>query len=178
MRAHYRKNGKKAKRVCVICKMHRRGRFYEDLDGVWRWKCWICTDPNITSDTKEKVAGLRPHLWKPGQSGNPKGRPPKLRCFKTLMKDYLDSVATEDPTKTREQVLAEALYEHALKGHKVAMQEILNRCFGSVKQELALESKEPFIIKLQEVIAERTNGKRARSGKKSRKKSPPRKTVK
>lgn len=35
----------------------------------------------------DKQRGLKP--WKKGQSGNPKGRPPKEKCLVTMIEQYL-----------------------------------------------------------------------------------------
>ena len=44
-------------------------------------------------------AQLKP--WKPGQSGNPKGRPPKERSLVTIIEHYLDM--TPEQLKTENQ---------------------------------------------------------------------------
>lgn len=75
--------------------------------------------------------------WKPGQSGNPHGRPTKEHCLTSLIKEYLSQTDPNDTHKkkrTREATLAEAIAEMARKGHRVALKELLDRVDGPIRQ--------------------------------------------
>jgi hypothetical protein len=75
------------------------------------------------SETSEREAAqrenIRKYAWKPGQSGNPKGRPPREHTLTTLLVDELKRIPGEvdgkPNEKTWEQLLAEALPPCALK---------------------------------------------------------------
>lgn len=73
-----------------------------------------------------KVSNLKP--WKPGQSGNPNGRPPKPRCIV----DALRSIGSEPfgEYESRIEALCRLVYELALKGTPWAVQFIADRTEG------------------------------------------------
>lgn len=60
---------------------------------------------------------FKPRPWKPGQSGNPKGRPPKRYCLTSLLKEAMAEVCPQDKDKrTWAEVLTEKLLMMARKG--------------------------------------------------------------
>lgn len=76
--------------------------------------------------------------FKKGQSGNPGGRPPSK--LNKLLSEYLRS---KDGDKTREQKLAEKIYELALDGDMRAATLIWDRMEGKVREEQGLDSDSP-----------------------------------
>ena len=48
--------------------------------------------------TKERVERLQPFMWKPGQSGNPSGRP-KSKTLKEYMRETLERMTPEERDK-------------------------------------------------------------------------------
>lgn len=73
--------------------------------------------------------------YKPGQSGNPKGKPKGALCFKTILRGLLEQ-PMDNPSKVlyvgkRKISAAErmiiALYQKALLGDVTAIKEIMNR---------------------------------------------------
>jgi hypothetical protein len=80
----------------------------------------------------------KPRSWKPGQSGNPKGRPKKEWTMAAMYKQ-----AAEETTKTGEpkyKIIARKLLELAEKGDMVAIKEFGNRIDGLPKQNLDVTS--------------------------------------
>ncbi len=80
---------------------------------------------------------LKATQFKPGQSGNPTGRPPKDPLTKAL-EEGLSFVENE---KTKAQMIADELFRLCLKadseGTRVqAIREILNRVAGKPKQQI------------------------------------------
>jgi hypothetical protein len=78
--------------------------------------------------------------WKPGQSGNPAGRPvdqitPHLRAIAKEQYPGQDE-------KTYGRMVAQALYERALMGDVQAIKEILDRLDGKSKQTVAVETED------------------------------------
>lgn len=73
--------------------------------------------------------GLKPP-WKPGESGNPLGRPKKALTITSLLRDKLDE---KDPKtgETYAQGIVKAMLKNALKDPQV-LKELLNRCEGKV----------------------------------------------
>lgn len=70
------------------------------------------------------VAGLRQHQWKPGQSGNPRGRPP--RGFATV--DRIRSAIAEELPQLLEVVL-----QKALAGDMAACKLLFDKCIPSYR---------------------------------------------
>lgn len=70
--------------------------------------------------------------WKPGQSGNPKGPPPK--AITTCMRE----LGGKDGGNEK---IAEKLYDMALKGDLGAIREWLDRTEGKVVDKLQLEGR-------------------------------------
>lgn len=48
------------------------------------------------SENKQNLYDLKPWLFKPGQSGNPAGRPKGSKSLKTYAKEYLESLSDEE----------------------------------------------------------------------------------
>jgi hypothetical protein len=97
------------------------------------------------------VNSLAPHQFKPGQSGNPGGRPKKLpitdyviwqleKPIPAAMKEKLPPLFTEvcGEDATFGQMLAFKLVAEAAKGDMKAMNAILDRAEGKVRQNVGL----------------------------------------
>ena len=78
---------------------------------------------------------IKPHMWKKGQSGNPKGRPKKGKRLTDIIEKYLPMVPEIDENpdgKTYQDLIAEALLIGAVKGNAVLIKEVLDRVDGKV----------------------------------------------
>jgi hypothetical protein len=109
----------------------------------------------------------KPWLWKPGQSGNPNGRPPKEVCVTSLIKDILNEEVGKDK-KTKAHQLARAIVNGAIGLDKTALKELLARVDGPVQQKVAVEEKVKQILEF--VVAEdpRKKGKGASNGRRGK----------
>ena len=98
--------------------------------------------------SKEKTAGS----WKPGQSGNPNGRPPKGKTITGAVIEILEKESTEYPGRSYKEIFAEALVRSAISGNPAAMRLLMNYTDGMPvqKQILSTESEEPFEIIIKE----------------------------
>lgn len=74
--------------------------------------------------------------FKPGQSGNPAGRPKKLPQLDKLLADVLGSI---DADNSPAQKILEALAKKAEKGDTRAAEIILDRAYGKAKQSIQVE---------------------------------------
>ena len=73
--------------------------------------------------------------FKPGQSGNPNGRPKKLPDLEKLLVRVLGS---EEENKTGWEVIIEALQKKAAKGDVKAAELLLSRGYGKARQTVDL----------------------------------------
>jgi hypothetical protein len=92
--------------------------------------------------------------WKPGQSGNPKGRPKKEESLADLLNELVNALCPTDPEgRSYAELIARSLVHQGLKGNLGAIKEILNRVAGRV----------PFLIERVGASNE-PNQKSSRSG--------------
>ena len=76
--------------------------------------------------------------WKPGQSGNPKGRP-KGSGVTDRLKALLDQPVKDGAEMTVAEALAKAAMKAALKGDHRFFKEILDRTEGKVTDKLEVD---------------------------------------
>lgn len=90
-----------------------------------------------------RTDGLKP--FKPGQSGNPNGRPKKLPEIDKLLADVLG----EDGKNSEAKAILKALLTKAKKGDTRAAEILLDRAYGKPKQPIAIEGEpiKSFVIK-------------------------------
>lgn len=104
--------------------------------------------PQKTENKDRRLKNLIP--YKPGQSGNPNGRP-KLtpeekavkKATKELIKDYTDKLADALPA------ISPVLIAQALGGNLIAIKEINDRVLGKPKETIDLEVK-PKMVQLDD----------------------------
>lgn len=108
---------------------------------------------------------LRPQPWKPGQSGNPAGKPKGCRSMKTILRELLDvelDTKGENPlTKekitgklTAQEIVAMKLIREATKGNMYAIREIFDRMDGQAEQQITVTgsaSREDVLNELDEL---------------------------
>lgn len=78
--------------------------------------------------------------FKPGQSGNPKGRPKKGMAMTDLLKEELDAV-DKGTGKLKREVIAEKLAAGAMAGDITFIKYVYDRTDGPVKQDINLDGK-------------------------------------
>lgn len=83
------------------------------------------------------------HQFKPGQSGNPKGRPPKLPELDRLLAEVLDD---EKDGLTAAKAILLKLRQKAIGGDIRAAEIILNRAYGKPKESLELKAQVTSMI--------------------------------
>jgi len=91
-----------------------------------------------------KPENIVPHQYKPGQTGNPNGRPRMPDIKEALIKILNDE---KDGWTALEAILA-ALRKKALKGDVRAAQELLDRAYGKSTQIIETTTKDPLQIKI------------------------------
>jgi hypothetical protein len=92
------------------------------------------TPDKQASNRRSGRGGIAPpaeHQFRPGQSGNPNGRP-KTRTLTELIRVELDRA--EKGGKTLAQVIAEVFVDRAAAGHFVFAKEVIDRVDGKVPE--------------------------------------------
>ena len=79
------------------------------------------------------AAGLKRYQFKPGKSGNPKGRPKALPGINKM----LTEVITEDARRS----ILKMLVAQAKKGNMRAIELVLDRLYGRVQQQTEVSGK-------------------------------------
>jgi len=103
---------------------------------------------------KEKIGKGNPPKdtrWKPGQSGNPKGRPKNIKYMSEILREQLDqvpeSIDGKKNTKTWRDLICESILRAAVKGNQPAItKELLDRIEGKVKDTHQIETGDISIV--------------------------------
>ena len=82
---------------------------------------------------KRLPPGMAAKMWKPGQSGNPGGRPKKKPLTEQLER-ILDDCGRDPRQRTYAQRLVESMVKRAIKKSDFAAKEIWERAEGKVPQ--------------------------------------------
>jgi predicted ABC-class ATPase len=83
--------------------------------------------------------------YKPGQSGNPKGRPKKGETFREVLEKILEErqsveISGKARRPTKKEILARVLVEQALGGNPAFMKQLLDRLVGLPLQQIDLDA--------------------------------------
>ena len=96
---------------------------------------------------RENTGNLRPP-WKPGQSGNPKGRPPNIRYLTEILRDEVDKpcppimrkrlsgIIPKNEKLTIGQATVVATINNMINGNAAAIKQIWDRLDGKVPQPI------------------------------------------
>ena len=77
--------------------------------------------------------------WKPGQSGNPKGRPKSITLSEALRLELAKVFPGDTQERTFAEVIAQQLVRSAATGNILAAKEIADRTEGKPKQSLDVD---------------------------------------
>jgi len=90
-------------------------------------------DKQHTSNGK-MPGGVTGKGWKPGESGNPNGRPPKIRSIPDILHKIGDEEGTVDGNLTKLDVVLRKVFDYALEGKAWAVQFIADRTEGKPRE--------------------------------------------
>lgn len=99
---------------------------------------------NQPEKKRPRTAHLAAHDFKPGQTGNPGGRPVGSLSMTTILREILSSKATKKSKKTRAEEVIDAMIAKAKKGNVEAAKEIFNRIDGKVIERVMFERVNPL----------------------------------
>lgn len=84
--------------------------------------------------------------FKPGESGNPAGRPKGTKNMSTILKEMLELEIEVDGVKiTQKDAIIKKLIQKSTAGELSAIQEIFDRTEGKAKQEIKHEIQKGII---------------------------------
>ncbi len=111
-------------------------------------------------EQKKRRGAPAEYLFKPGQSGNPNGRPKGSKNFTTLFEKAVKEVAKklelgEDPDSVEVEIIKRGIKE-ALAGKYPFYKDIFDRIYGQPKGNIELEGK-VIHIHIDSDIAEKNN---------------------
>ena len=131
-------------------------------------------ETNKTVNTDEIQSNNKPWQFKPGQSGNPAGKPKGAKHFATLFKellqeqvDILDKSTGKKQRMTMLKAMALSMAQQAMRGNVKAFSAVADRLDGKPQNYLDITSDgESFINpdnkkKIDEAIFEYLTGKRS-----------------
>lgn len=101
-------------------------------------------DKSSVKSTKRNTAHLKP-AWKPGQSGNPKGRPKKVFCIPDLIRAKGKEIDPESKM-TYYDLMVKKAWEQATAGDKDARNWLTERTEGKPTQPIEFEQKTGEVI--------------------------------
>lgn len=115
-----------------------------------------------TQNTKKPGPGKL--LWKPGQSGNPHGRPKKERCFSDIARQLLSAKSLDieytfpkdgkliknriaiDSNKSIHHSLCAALIREGMSGNVQAIRELIDRTEGKAKEIVSITDERIRVV--------------------------------
>lgn len=103
----------------------------------------------------KQVKNRKPGTWKPGQSGNPKGRPPKGWSWAELLEEVGEQVEEKSGKKFKELV-SKRLWVECVNGNISAIKELMNRMDGMPIQKNILggDDDRPIPIDVKLIISQ------------------------
>lgn len=117
-------------------------------------------EQNKSTDKQRQNKGwenIEPYKFKPGESGNPNGRPKKADCLTSLLKEEIEKLCpfkkTEQIKKygrqlTWKEMIVISTLSLAVKGVPVAFKEVWGRVDGKVAQPSDGDEEQPITINL------------------------------
>lgn len=99
------------------------------------------TNNEISQDTIPENTGMKQDTrFKPGVSGNPKGKPKGARHFSTLIREAIQKVAEGDAEPT-DILIVKQLAKKAKEGDLKAMDIVFDRVDGKAEQTINLDGE-------------------------------------
>jgi hypothetical protein len=87
----------------------------------------------------------KPQDFKPGQSGNPNGRPKREWTWSGLLEDAMEE--QDETGESYKKIIAKKMRTLGMKGDMIAIKELMNRMDGMPKQSIDQKVSGDIIIK-------------------------------
>ena len=101
--------------------------------------------PRVDKQPQYNEGGITGKGWKPGESGNPKGRPPKVRTIPDILRKIGEEEGTQDG-KSKLDVIMYKVFQFALEGKPWAVQFIADRTEGTAVGRFRDETATPIEV--------------------------------
>jgi hypothetical protein len=99
------------------------------------------TDKQQGNSRETRLARLKPYQFKPGQSGNPKGRPRHLTLSEAYRQALNKPVPNDPENRTFVQKIGDLMILRAASGDTAAAREIADRVEGKARQAIDVDMK-------------------------------------
>jgi hypothetical protein len=103
------------------------------------------SDESKVAERAAKYSGLRP--WKPGQSGNPSGRPKGSLSLTSILRKEL-----HEGNKRRARELVRALLDKAADGHFQHLHEVIDRIDGPVVAKVEVQGQLEHLLDVAQQV--------------------------
>jgi len=112
--------------------------------------------PNAVPESNNSKKAATPASWKPGQSGNPAGRPKKDWTWKELLEEAAEEIieikgkdGAISARKELKKLVARKLLTLAAGGNVQAARELMNRMDGMPQQKVDVEASGDWNVTLK-----------------------------
>jgi len=103
--------------------------------------------PKSVKQTKNKPKRKAPKTaWKPGQSGNPKGRPPAGWSWAELLREAGEEIDKKSG-KPFKELVSKKLWKKCMEGDVRAIKELMNRMDGMPLQKVEAKVRGDLIVR-------------------------------
>ena len=101
----------------------------------------------VKQPRNNRAAHLAKHTWKPGISGNPRGRPRNAECLTSLLKVEIEKLCpTDTDGRTWKELLVIGTMRLAIAGSATALKEVWERMDGKVTQLLGVDGADSMEV--------------------------------
>jgi hypothetical protein len=86
--------------------------------------------------------------FKPGVSGNYKGRPKKEYCIPDMFRMVTSEPSPDEEKRTKLESIVRQVVDDALRGYRYAVELTFDRLEGRPRQTIVQETREPFTLEV------------------------------
>ena len=97
----------------------------------------------VEKQQENNLGGVTGKGWKPGQSGNPNGRPKIEFSIPDILRKIGDELVSDEEKISKSEAMCRKAWEHAIAGDRWARAWIADRMEGTAKQTVHIQQHEP-----------------------------------
>lgn len=111
-----------------------------------------------TAGRNNGIQNILPHRWKKGQSGNMKGRPLGARSRATIVREWLECLASDGEDGTISDQLVRKLILKANEGDTTAFKELFDSAYGKNTETQEIKQTGDLNLNITRKIVRSENG--------------------